>query len=99
MFNCYCFASLLLCICKNNSGEALRMLLKEGLIHGDPLSMFFYGIGILLLIRKLKELDPKCFQPWVADDDAALERWFWLYLFYKDSLHYDPDFHQEGKSL
>ena len=47
-FNLYCFTSLL--ICRSNVGDHLQMQSKEGSIQGCPLSMFLYGIGILLLI-------------------------------------------------
>jgi hypothetical protein len=44
---------------------------KEGVIQGDPLSMFGYGIGILPLIRQLQKEFPAVKQPWYADDAGA----------------------------
>ena len=85
-FNCYSFYSLL--ICRNSTGEPLTMWSKEGQIQGDPLSMFLYGIGILPLIRKLKQLHVDCIQPWFADDAAALGEWYRLVLLYEDLLLY-----------
>ena len=83
-FNCYCFQSLLLC--RSASGDALQMWSKEGQIQGDPLSMFLYGIGILPLIRNLKELHPDVVQPWYADDAVALAEWYRLVQLYDDLI-------------
>jgi hypothetical protein len=44
---------------------------KEGVMQGDPLSMFGFGIGILPLIRRLKQEFPAVKQPWYADDAGA----------------------------
>ena len=90
VFNSYFFASILLC--RNNSDEALQMLTKEGQVQGNPLFMFLYGIGIILLIRKLKELHPEVVQPWYVDDSGALTEWFGLVLSYEDLLLYRPGF-------
>ena len=65
---------------------------KEGSIQGCPLSMFLYGIGVLPLIRKLKELHPDVIQPWFADDAAGAGGWEQLRLFYEDLLLYGPAF-------
>ena len=40
--------------------------------QGDPLDMFAYGIGILLLIKELKAEFSDLTQPWYADDAGAL---------------------------
>ena len=77
-FNYYCFVSLLLC--RNSTGEPLKMLSKEGSIQGNPLSMLLYGIGILPLIRRLKERHIDCIQSWFAEDVAALGEWYCLIL-------------------
>ena len=48
--------------------------------------MFLYGIGILPLIRNLKELHPDVVQPWYADDAAALAEWYRLVQLYDDLI-------------
>ena len=44
---------------------------KEGLTQGDPLAMIADGIGVLPLIRELREAHPRVTQPWYADDAGA----------------------------
>ena len=44
---------------------------KEGVTQGDPLAMIAYGIGVLPLIRELREAHPRVTQPWYADDTGA----------------------------
>ena len=44
---------------------------KEGVTQGDPLAMIAYGIGVLPLIRKLRESHPCVTQPWYDDDAGA----------------------------
>ena len=68
------------------------MLAKDGSIQGDPLSIFLYGVRIIPLIRKLKELHIDCIQPWYADDAAALGAFQWLNLLYEDILCLRPGF-------
>ena len=44
---------------------------REGTIQGNPLAIFFYGVSLLPLIRKLK--DPNnVLQSWCVDDFAAI---------------------------
>jgi hypothetical protein len=55
-------------------------LLKEGVMQGDPLSMFGYGISILPLIRRLQTEFPAVKQPWYANGTGSsfpdLKRFF-----------------------
>ena len=44
----------------------------EGIIQGDPLSMFIYAVGSLPLIKALKLSNHSCTQIWYADDASAL---------------------------
>ena len=44
---------------------------KEGVTQGDPLAMITYGIGVLPLIRELREAHPRVTQPWYADEAGA----------------------------
>ena len=47
------------------------MQIKEGVTQGGPLAMITYGIGVLLLIRELREVQPCVTQPWYVDDAGA----------------------------
>ena len=40
--------------------------------QGGPLTMIAYGIGILSLIKNLKQEIPDVTQPWYADDSGDL---------------------------
>jgi hypothetical protein len=51
---------------QSKGGTATTLFSKEGVTQGGPLSMFGYGIGILPLIRPLKEEFPEVKQPWYA---------------------------------
>ena len=62
---------------------------REGSIQGCPLSMFLYGIDVLPLIQKLKELHPDVIQPWFADNAAGAGGRQQLGLFYEDLLLYN----------
>ena len=69
---------------------------KEGVTQGDPLSMFMYAIGTLLLIRLLR--DPGWWtQLWYADDASAggtlseLRKWFDLLCSRGPSFGYHPE--------
>jgi hypothetical protein len=53
---------------RDSNGTGTFVYSKEGVTEGDPLSMFTYGVGILLLIRTLKQAFPELEQPWYADD-------------------------------
>ena len=45
---------------------------REGVTQGDPLAMVTYGIGILPLIKWLKEEFPDVNHLWYADDAISL---------------------------
>ena len=51
---------------RGKQGTCVLIFSKEGVTQGDPLSMFGYGIGVLPLIRRLKEEFPSVKQPWYA---------------------------------
>ena len=44
---------------------------KEGVNQRDPLDMITYGIGVLTIIRELREAHPCITQPWYAYDAGA----------------------------
>jgi hypothetical protein len=69
VFNCYKHWATLVLQSNNVTGAFLYS--KEGVIQGDPLSMFAYGIGILQLIHVLKADFPAVEQPWYTDDARA----------------------------
>ena len=54
---------------------------NEGTTQGDPLSMLFYGMALMPLIRKIRD-NSKYTQSFYADDGAACgdlnELAFWL---------------------
>ena len=56
-FNCYRhWATLVVRDIGDGSGHFLHS--KEGVTQGDPLAMIAYGIGVLPLIRELREAHP-----------------------------------------
>eukprot|EP00978_Attheya_sp_CCMP212_P026136 scaffold85322_cov36-Attheya_sp.AAC.1 len=56
---------------RNQNGTALFIFSMEGATQGDPLAMFIHGMGLLLLIRRLKSEVDDVSQPWFADDAGA----------------------------
>ena len=69
-FNCYHhWATLVVRYIGYGSGHFLHR--KEGVTHGDPLAMIAYGIGVLPLIRELREAHPRITQPWYTDDAGS----------------------------
>ena len=53
----------------DESGKFLHS--KEGMTQGDPLAMIVYGIGVLPIIREVRNAQPRVTQPWYADDAGA----------------------------
>jgi hypothetical protein len=68
-FNCYRHWGTL--VIRGKGGTMFLLNSKEGVMQGDPLSMFAYGIGILPLIKCLQSKFPAVKQPWYADDAGA----------------------------
>ena len=69
-FNCYRhWSSLFL---RNGNGTASFLHSKEGVTQGGPLAMITYRIGILPLIKNLKQEIPAITHPWHADNAVAL---------------------------
>ena len=69
-FNCYRhWATLVVRDIGYGSGHFLHS--KEGVTQGDPLAMIAYDIGVLPLIRELREAHPCVTHPWYADDAGA----------------------------
>ena len=60
----------MLVIC-NLGGMGNFLHRKQGVTQGDPLSMILYGIGILPLIRKIREEHPLVTKTWYANDAGA----------------------------
>ena len=64
---------------------------RDGTTQGDPLSMFFYGVSFLPLIRKLK--DPNnVLRSWYADDSAAIAKLKKLKIWLKNLIEEGPAF-------
>lgn len=70
VFNCYRHWAILLVRGADGSGFFLHS--QEGVTQGDPLAMVAYGVGLLPLVRTLKEHHPTLHQQWYADDAAAI---------------------------
>ena len=68
-FNCYKHWSIL--VIRGNRGSGVKLFSKEGVTQGDPLAMFCYGLGLLPLIRQLKDEFHDVEQIWYADDAGA----------------------------
>ena len=86
LFNTYSgFASLFV------GGADEVIYSREGTTQGDPLAIFFYGVSLLYLIRKLK--DPKhVLQSWYADDSAAIAKLKKLEIWLKNLIEEGPVF-------
>ena len=69
-FNCYRHWSSL--VFWNGNGTASFLHSKVGMTQGYPLSINAYRIGILPLIKNIKQEIPDFPQPWYADDAGDL---------------------------
>ena len=69
-FNCYRHWATLV-VWDTGDGSVHFLHSKEGVTQGDPLAMIAYGIGVLPLIRELRNDHPRVTQPWYADDTGA----------------------------
>ena len=70
-FNCYRHWAIL--FVRGQDGHGIFVHSKIGVTQGDPLSMVAYGVGLLPLIKHLIAKFPDLFQPWYADDAAAVQ--------------------------
>ena len=59
-------------------------------MQGDPLAMVAYGIGIILLIKRLKLTDPDVTQPWYAYDAGALGTFNNMASYFNSLKHFGP---------
>ena len=51
-----------------NGGAPVTILIREGVTHGDSLSVLLYGITLVPLAEKLRAADPGLISPFYADD-------------------------------
>ena len=86
LFNTYrSFASLF-------SADADEVIFsREGTTQGDPLAIFFYGVSLLPLLRKLNDPN-KVLQNWYADDSAAITKLKKLEISLKNLIEEGPAF-------
>ena len=65
--------------------------------QGGPIEMIAYGIGILPLIKNLKQEIPDITQPWYADDTGALDKLAILETYFDSLTHHSPgqEYHPE----
>ena len=59
---------------RKRNRTAIFMHNREGMMQGRPLKIIAYGIGILPLIKNLKQELPKINHPWYHDNAGALGR-------------------------
>jgi hypothetical protein len=62
---------------------------QEGIVQGDPMSMFIYAIATLPLIRELED-NSSYTQIWYADDSSAAGHLQNIYLWFKKLLRIGP---------
>ena len=86
IFNCYKAWSTLVV-----NGSSTFLYSKEGVTQGDPLSLAFYAISVLPLIRALK--DTKSWtQAWYADDASCASELHRLLRWFEGLMDLGPDF-------
>ena len=73
------------------SGSAMLLYSKEGVTQGDPLSMAFYALSVLPLIRSLKDVH-QWNQAWYADDANCGGRLERLLVWFKRLMQDGPAF-------
>ena len=66
-FNCYRHWATLV-VRDTGDGSGHFLYIKEGVTQGYPISIIFYGIGVLALIREIRGAHPCVTQPWYAED-------------------------------
>ena len=62
---------------------------QEGIVQGDPMSMFIYAIATIPLIRELED-SPSCTQVWYVDDSSVAGSLQNIYLWFKKLLFICP---------
>ena len=70
---------------------SLYIVEREGVTQGDPLSMFFYAVAMLPLIRSLSEANSWT-QIWYADDSACAAKLANLRVWFDRLRELGPDF-------
>ena len=87
-FNCYRYWSSL--VLRNRNGTAGIIHIIEGVTQGGPLTMITYGIGILPLIKNLKQEIPSVPQPWYAGNARALDTFVRLETYFDSRTRQEP---------
>ena len=82
-FNCYCHHGMLLCCAPD--GNSCTLHSKEGGTQGDPLSIFTHGGALMHMVRDPpKKSNPRCVQPWYADDAGSAGLFDEIEAFFED---------------
>ena len=70
VFDCYPHWQLLVSWNQNGTDSFLNS--GEGVTQEEPLDMVAYGIGVICMMKQLKETYPDVTKPWYVDDEGAL---------------------------
>jgi hypothetical protein len=70
VFHTYRHASVL--IVRRQNQPCVKILSREGVTQGDPLSMILYALTLSPLSERIRESTPNVVQPWYADDVALV---------------------------